>query len=143
MSYLVVLHGAFAVILLAVSGFAFWKGGPNEKAGAVAMLMAWVTTISILEITNRSANVPIALIDIALLAVLVALIFRSDRAWPIWATGFHLLSMTSHFLFLLGLSEVPAAYRLALLAASFGVAISLAVGTFWVWQEREALRPLE
>jgi hypothetical protein len=37
------------------------------------------------------------IIDLTLLAGFYWLALRSDSFWPIWATGFHLLSVIGHF----------------------------------------------
>ena len=142
MNSVFIISALFAVVQVATCGFALWKGEAAERVGAGAMLIAWLATVNIHETTGSTGSLAVAAVDVILLAVLVALIIRTDRSWPVWSAAFHLLAMTSHIAYLLGVTQLPTGYMLALLAAAFGVVLSLAVGTFWVWQEREALRPL-
>jgi hypothetical protein len=43
-----------------------------------------------------STNVPVMIIDIALLVGLYVLALRSNVYWPIWVAGFHLLAVAGH-----------------------------------------------
>lgn len=133
----------FAVVLLAVCAFALLKGEGPERTGASALLLAWLATTNIYRLGSELTPWAVFAIDLALLLVLSVLVFRTNRQWPIWAAAFHLFSMLSHVSVLLNLTEIARGYVQALSIASLGVVGSLAVGTFWVWQEREALKPLE
>ncbi len=46
--------------------------------------------------TWSHTHVPVMIIDLILLGGFYWLALSSDSYWPIWATGFHLLSVISH-----------------------------------------------
>lgn len=136
------LYAIFFALLLIVSAFALWKGETSERVGGGALALALLVTANVQRDMTGAAPYIVAGVDLLLLAVFLSLAFKTSRTWPIWAAAFHLLNMTSHVVFFLKLSP-PDSYSLAQALAGFGVVGSLAVGTFWVWQEREALKPLE
>lgn len=62
------------------------------------MLFSAIVT-SYIEPTSgwSQTHVPVMVVDMALLAGLYALAMNSRVFWPIWATGFHCLTVTGHF----------------------------------------------
>lgn len=134
---------AFSVVLVTVSAFALFKGEEPERMGAGALLIAWLASANVYRLGLNLAPAALFAIDLALLAALCVIAFRTGRQWPIWAVAFHLLSMLSHAVVILNVTGAGRGYVQALSIASLGVIGALAVGTFWVWQEREAIKPLK
>ncbi|MCA1748597.1 MAG: hypothetical protein ABR601_07250 [Parasphingopyxis sp.] len=66
-------------------------------------------------------NVPVFLVDLALMIGLYLLAMHSRRYWPLWVAGFHLITMTTH---------------LATLAApTYAVKVYFGLATFWAVPE--------
>ena len=86
----------FVALLLATIG-AFRWGGRIEKAAAVAIAIGSVAT-QLVKVGEGTAGAQygVIVVDILLLALLLALALRTDRYWPMWAAAFHLTSMTVH-----------------------------------------------
>lgn len=80
--------------LLISTGVAFWRGGWPERLAAAAMIAAWFSTGWLYDSTLRFGPQSAAFfVDVALMIVLLFIALRSNRWWPMWACGFHALSL--------------------------------------------------
>jgi hypothetical protein len=134
-----------AAIWLLACVFAFWKGDRTENWGAGILLIAWLASLFSQDDAAKASDLePILfLIDAAVLACFAFMAWRSHRSWPIWATAFQGISIVVHIATLLNLKVDPYAQFTAMNIATYGVLGSMTTGTFIVWREREALRPME
>lgn len=128
-----------AVFMVGVCAFAMLKGDEPERLGAGAYMIAWLATLLIQNDSNLY-SIPLGLfaIDVVTLLVFIGLAWKSRRAWPIWASGLQLLTVSSHILGLIEVRASLASFYAVMNLASYGILITLAVGTFWAWQERRA-----
>lgn len=80
--------------LLISTGVALWRGGWPERLAAGAMILAWLAS-GLLYKTRLwfGPQTAVFLVDLSLLLVLLFIALRSDRWWPMWACGFHALSL--------------------------------------------------
>lgn len=89
------LYWVFAALCCA---FAAVSGGKTGRTGAAMILTASVASAVAGEFGNwAQTHIPVMAIDLILLIGFYRLALRSESFWPIWATGFHLISVTSHF----------------------------------------------
>ncbi len=119
--------------------FAFWKGDEPERLGAAAYSMAFLATAMIKG--DALPNTPrwgMMGIELVLLIVFIGLAWHSRRAWPVWASSFQALVVTSHALVAASLRPPVNAAATVINMSNYGILIALAVGTFWAWQERRA-----
>ena len=134
-----------AVVWLGVCAFALMKGDQPERIAGGALVIAWLATLAIhrdtVPIGYASTALLVMAIDVCLLAVLIGLSWFSDRTWPIWASAFQAVTVLVHVVTLIDLRIRAIAYLSAQTVGTYGVLICLAVGTFWAWQIREAIRP--
>ena len=87
----------WAVAMLAVSTYAWWRGGWVERVVAVANVLAWVATAALQNRTNWvDPQWSVFAVDVLFLGVLVALVVRSDRNWILAAAAFQLLLVITH-----------------------------------------------
>ncbi len=128
------------VYMLAVCGFALWKGGRPERIVALASVVASIAT-ALLQ--NRrdwiSPQWGDLAVDCTFLAVLLWLALRSNRHWPMWAAAFQLLGVV---IYVARLADVRVGALAPFLAGeiwSYLVLASLAVGTWFYWQARPRL----
>ncbi|RZJ18859.1 MAG: hypothetical protein EON91_03620 [Brevundimonas sp.] len=128
-----------AVLMVSVCAFAMLKGDEPERLGAGAYLIAWLATLLIQNDSNLY-SIPLGLfaIDVITLLVFIGLAWKSRRAWPIWASGLQLLTVSSHILGLIEVRASLASFYAVMNLASYGILLTLAAGTFWAWQERRA-----
>jgi hypothetical protein len=128
-----------AVLIVLVVGFAFWKGEEPERIAAGAYGFGWIASLIVQDDSAQyNTLLSVALIDLIMLIVLCALIWKARRNWLVWAAALQLLILATHVLTLVDLRPSIAAYIFVINLAGLGVLLSIAVGTFWVWQERRA-----
>ncbi|MBX7249634.1 MAG: hypothetical protein K1X35_11410 [Caulobacteraceae bacterium] len=132
--------GAGAVLL--ICGGALWKGDRLEQWGGGLCVLAWLATILIQDdVTAGLEEFALMGVDAAMLVALGALAWRGERSWPVWAAACQAITVAVHLAKFVDFRIPVLAYLTALVLASYGVLISLAIGTFVAWREREALRP--
>ena len=128
-----------AALIIAVCGFAFLKGDEPERVAGGAFVLAWFA--SLLAQDDSSLNQVqwgVFAIDLVMLVVLGALAWKSRRTWPVWAAACQLMVVTSHVMSMVDVRPAIANFIWVINLAGYGVLVSLAVGTFWAWQERRA-----
>ena len=126
-----------AAVLVVI--FAFWKGDEPERMGAAAYAMVFLAVTMIKD--GTSLNVPrwgVMGLEVVLLVVFVGIAWHSRRAWPVWAASFQALIVTCHALVAANLRPPSNAVAAVINMSNYGLLIAMAVGTFWVWQERRA-----
>ena len=85
------------LLLILCSIYAALAGGTAGRIGAGLIVAATVATW-LVQGSERWAqtNIPVMFVDIALMAAFYALALKSNVYWPIWAAGFHLITITGH-----------------------------------------------
>jgi hypothetical protein len=87
----------FWLLLATCCIFAAVAGGRTGRIGAGLQIAAVIATWHFeLSIGWASTNVPVMIIDVMLLVGFYSLALRSKAYWPIWAAGFHLLTVAGH-----------------------------------------------
>ncbi len=130
----------FECLLLACCGYALWKGGPPERIVGGSLLLAYAATLaSYSSYAERFVHVEtrILLVDMVLLAVLVAVALRADRGWPIILAGLQLDTVGAHLLKNWDLDMIRVTYAVMIAAWSYPMVIVLALGT---WRHAARLR---
>ena len=128
-----------AIVMVAVLAFAMLKGEEPERAFAGVYLVAWLASMLVQHESNLFDWQPvIAMLDIVILLFLAGLSWKSKRSWPAWAMGFQLLALMGLILPWVDVRPPMWSYIAVVNIATIGILGSLAVGTFWVWQERRA-----
>lgn len=127
-----------AVTVLVIAGV-FLKGDEPERIGGAAFVLTALAYMLVGETSLGDPRWSKLGIDLVLLAVFVGLAWHYRRSWPVWACGFQGLIVTGHLLLLFRLQPPADAFAAVNNLSSYGILISLAVGTFWAWQERRAV----
>ncbi|WP_158013944.1 hypothetical protein [Sphingomonas sanxanigenens] len=108
---LILLLTAYWTYLILCCGFALWRGGPPERIAAWGMIAASVLTIFAADPDGYvQVEYAVLAIDVALLALLVALAIVADRRWTLWAAGFHLVGVLTPIAFMLSPTAIRFAY---------------------------------
>jgi hypothetical protein len=128
------IGAVFAVLIAAI---ALLKGDALERAGATAFLLGWLASL-ILQADARlhGPQWGMMAVDAVMLAVFVAMAWKSRRTWPIWACAFQALIVMSHLLTLVDPRPPIRAFYTVINLASYGVLTALALGTIRAWRER-------
>ena len=128
-----------AGLTLLVVAFAFLKGDEPERIAAGGYVLAWFASLLIQDDgAVGGTQWGLMAIDAIMLAVFIALAWKSERAWPVWTAALQSLTVMSHILSLVDIRPPVSAFYAVINLASTGILLSLAIGTFWAWQERRA-----
>lgn len=129
---------SFWILTLTCCGFAALFGGRSGRAIAVIYLVAVAATSLATRDPAAWANphLPALAVDLGLLLALLWVAMRSDRWFPLWFTGFHLVALVSHLAAVLAPGFAPKLYFLLqsmwsvpmLLALLIGVALDRQAG---------------
>lgn len=85
------------MLLALCSVYAAVAGGTTGRIGAALNVGATVATLYAQDAMPwTQTHVPVFMVDVVLMAALFALAMKSHVYWPIWAAGFHLITVTGH-----------------------------------------------
>lgn len=130
------------IIWISVCGFAVAVGGRAEKNVGAALIVAWLTTL----IADRNLSsvddrvIFYFIIDLSLAGWILIQMFRHSEGWIPWAAGFQAIVVLVHLVTLFNVEIGRLAHFSAQIVGTYGVLVCLAIGAFWSWQTREALR---
>jgi hypothetical protein len=122
----------FLLLLLGSAGYALWRGGAPEQIAAVNVIAG--TAGSIIAASRapiRWMNVEVGLlaIDTMMLAVVILLLIRANRLWPIFMAAMLIDQIAGHFLRALDPHLYPFLYWLTSSLWSYLVLITLVIAT--------------
>lgn len=128
-----------AVFVVGICLFAFLKGNEPERIAAGAFVLGWFASMLTQDDGDlHTVQWLVLAIDTGMLLLLIGLVWKSRSSWPAWGAACQLLVVMSHFISMSDLRPSMGNYIAVINIAGYGVLISLAVGTFWAWQERRA-----
>lgn len=126
------LHQLVAVLLLlAVCALAWLYGRRLERWAALAIFVASLVAPLVQDTSDWFApQVGLMAVDVALLVFFLILAITTDRFWPMWAAGFHLLTVLAHVAVHLDGGVMPLAYVVVLNLVGYLVLLALLLGIF-------------
>lgn len=125
--------------MLAVCGFAFWKGGAPERVVAAALQAGWLGTYLLANHANLAdPQWGVLAVDVAFLAVVLYVALTADRIWPLFAAAFQLLGIVIHLAISVDTDIRLLAYLRGLMIWSYLVLWSLALGSYLHWRRERA-----
>lgn len=88
----------FWLLVFACCGVGARYGGRTGRwVAAIYVLACLATLVAWWSLSDwRRTHIPTFCIDLVLLVVLVAVVLKSRRWFPIWMCGFHLIAVLSH-----------------------------------------------
>jgi hypothetical protein len=89
----------FNIWMLIACGYALARGGAPERIVAVAFLVGVGLTVLVQsELAGRfqSVEVGILVVDIAFLAIVVAVALLANRYWPLWVVALQTITVAVH-----------------------------------------------
>ena len=124
---------------IAVSAFAFLKGDEPERLGAGIFMLGFFGSKLIQDlILPGGVHWGLMGIDVLMLILFAALAWKSGRAWPVWACALQALIVMSHITTIVDLRPPMNAVYGVMNISSYGILLSIVIGTFWAWQDRRA-----
>jgi hypothetical protein len=138
----------FYTSLLAVSAFALWRGGTDERVVAIVCLLgAAATHLLISPMADRFQSVEsgVMIVDVFVLVGFLAVALRSYRFWPLWVAGLQLTTALGHLMKEFNSKLLPQAYGAALQFWGYPILLILAIGTWRAYRrqlrEQDGLAP--
>ena len=123
---------AFYAIQIGASGYAMLRGGAPERLTACALLLAAVST-GMLEPGPQTAfsglEVRVMIVDVMLLAAMIAITLHADRFWPAWVTALHMLGTGAHLVKAIDPNVVRVVYAVLAAVWSYPIVALLVIGT--------------
>ncbi len=116
--------------LFGSSAMAWRWGGLDEKLTALGFLAATGASVFSNSSHYLHTETGVLMIDCILLLALLVLALRSDRFWPMWATGFQLVGTMVHVASMTEHGDFAWAYAVGLVFWSFPVIFALMAGTW-------------
>lgn len=130
----------FFYCALALSvGVAAVRGGRPEWIVAIACLLASIASPLLQQGLFEQPEYGIMIVDVSLLVALGAVALTSNRFWPLWAMGFHIVGTTIHLARIVQPTVWPWAYAVAEVFWSYPVLLALLIGS---WRARDFDEPL-
>ena len=131
MNVFLALRILYIVVMVASCLFAIKHGGRAERYGVAIVIVASFLTLVVEQPTFfdwRYARGGLLAVDVGVLIAIFTLAQRSDRFWPIWATAFHLIAVTTHLVIAWQPHLVLQAYAIAQGFWAYPVMVSMAIG---------------
>lgn len=129
-----------AAVGVIVVTFAFLKGDEPERVGGGAYALGALASLLLQDDSQLyGPQWGLMLVETVMLAVWVALAWKSRRSWPIWAGALQSLVVMSHVLTTTDVRPPIAAFYAVVNLASYGVLLVLALGVLQAWRDRRAL----
>lgn len=109
----------FWALVILCCGYGAIFGGRDGLWIAAIYLAAVILTVpaQLLQQSWGGLNWPVLLVDFGLLCGLYVISMRTNRYWPLWVTGFHLITITTHLA--------------AAVAPSFAARVYFGMATLW------------
>lgn len=121
----------FAGLLVGTLAFAWYRGGRDERLGALALVGGAILTPLAQLKGFAGPELGIVLVDGLLFLALGAIALRSRAFWPLWAAGFQLGALAVHLAAAQMPGILPAAYATTLVIWSYPVVVAVLLGTWF------------
>ena len=126
-------------LILVVCSSTAIVGGWRERVAALSFLLAVLASITVQQASTAWDPVlPLAAIDVVLMAVLGALAWRSRLAWPVWAVALQGLTVAIDGLRIAEIGMEPYSYLAAVNLSSYGLAVVIAYAGWAAWRGRRS-----
>lgn len=102
----------FFLMLLAACAYAGFAGGRDGQWVSCMFVAAALLSVpaSNLDVSARHLQLPVFAIDLLLFAGLFAVSLKTASFWPLWVTGFHGVTVSTHIATLFAGNWRPMAY---------------------------------
>lgn len=135
-----ILQLIYWAVLCASCGYAAWRGGTPERAGAAIMAIGSVLSVVVtsdMGVRFRGAEIGIMIVDAAVLVAFLAVALRSDRFWPLWAAAFQAIAIATHVAAVANPAVFWFAYALAQGFWAYPMLLAIVIGT-WHRNQRQS-----
>lgn len=127
------------VALIVGCGYAFVRGGPPERWGAVSFFATAVLSNLVAFASQRHFMTPdlgLMAVDLSYFAAAVVLALRAQRYWPMWVAALQLDTMLTHLLKFSSFAA-PFSYAVALWLWALPIPVMIGVGA---WRHHQRIK---
>jgi hypothetical protein len=121
------------------SAFALLKGDLLERQAGGLLLGGFLLGKFAQALIPEHTRILYMCVDVVTCLGLGLIAWRSPKGWPVWATAFFVIGFSTTIARLSGLELGRIAAASATNLSAYGTSITLAIGTFVAWRERDAL----
>lgn len=123
--------------MVVVAAYALWRGSRIEAfVGLVSIAAALLSAVIHHGATGHQTRWDVLVVDVGFFLILLVLVLKSDRIWLLFASAFQLLQIVIHLAIMADDGVRSLAYANALGVFSYGVLLSITVGTWLNHRER-------
>lgn len=126
-------------VSILICGGALWKGDWEERTAGATLLLNFAISIFLRDVSWPRVQLAGFTADIFTLLILGAVALRTKKFWPLFATGFQLLSVLTHVGKMIDPNVHGWAYLTAIIIWTYLILISLAIGAWNAWRARRQL----
>ena len=134
----------FWTLLFATMFYALLKGTNELRIAAAGCVAATVAT-RLLKAPGAEKysdmEFGVMAVDVSLFGLFLFIALRSQRFWPLWVAGFHLVTVSAHAIKAMKIDLIPTAYALAVQFWSYPVLLCIGVAV-WRAQRRRIAEAL-
>lgn len=123
------------IVAVLVCSLAMWRGDRAARWTGATLLAGWLGTLLVYKRDPINADYGMLVIDIATLAMFVAISIRTRRLWTIVASAFMAIIVASHIAVMIDLRVTLGTLWISMALWSYGVLACLAFGTWSAWRE--------
>jgi hypothetical protein len=116
----------YYLLVLAVIVAAYRRGDRETRVAASICLVASLLSAALMTF-HQGVAVGVAIIDLGVLALFVALALQTQRFWPLWVAGLQLTTVMGHGLRLLQPDLVNIAYAAAMRFWAYPILVILMI----------------
>lgn len=129
------LHNLLRIVIVLVTAFAWFKGGPAERIGATVNLMGTLVVLVLIKVM-RQEHIGLILLglDGALGLVFLALAVRYTSLWLGGAMLLQAAQFSLHAYYLVLDRQVDLLFAVVNNVVSWGVLLAIFLGTFVTWR---------
>jgi hypothetical protein len=136
-----IIAGAYWAFLVTSLVILYWNGSKDGRTLVIACTVATgLTFFANFLFGFKESYLYIFLIDSALLFVAINIVLTSDKYWPMWFAGFHLVSVCSSVGYFLFPSVIPALYNKI---ADFWAVPALGAAAIGAWMDQKRSSQVE
>ncbi len=136
-------HLPWTLATLAMYAVAMWRGGADERLAAHTVLIGWLLSKIMFRYQGLQTEWGVLAVDLGALAVFVWVALRSARYWPLFAAGFHLLTLITHLARMADPSVGGWAYLTAGIIWGYLLLASVAYGAWTAPRRSQANAPAD
>ena len=110
-----------------------WRGDKLDRLTSVVLIVASIVSVAadnLVSGTFARPEIGVAVVDIVLLAYLLFVMKASTKFWPIWAVGFHTISVATHITVLIAPQFLSTPYAIYSEWWALSVVLALLAGSF-------------